>query len=148
MDTTVLLVFVALITFFFVKYFNAEDPMPDTESEYVWVTRNIDQVLVMFPHTDTAALAYALSRTRSVEGCIEKLLAGETLPAPPEESRYHGWNLTLEGMDLASARTTTTVTSDSGDVGERRNGEPSQDDLIKRYNLQNRVYIEDVEEEG
>ncbi|CCG83495.1 protein of unknown function [Taphrina deformans PYCC 5710] len=109
METILLLIIIAVISFFFLQYFKAEDPTPNTESELVWVTRNIDNVLVLFPNEDHSALAYELSRSRSVESCIEKLLAGEKLPTPPEDSRYHGWDLKLEGSDLASARTVRTA---------------------------------------
>lgn len=129
MDGVVLFVIVALIAFFFLKYFSAESPPAGTDSEFTWVTRNIDQVLVMFPNAMQAAVAFELSKSRSVELTIEKLLSGQHLPAPPTDSRYHGWSSHYAGSDLASAQTSYTTSS-----------EPTKEDLIKRYNLQNRIY--------
>lgn len=141
MDGLYLFFIVVLIAFFFLKYFSAESPASGTDSEFTWVSRNIDQVLVMFPNANAAAVAYDLSRTRNVEETIEKLLNGSQLPTPPRESRYHEW---------AQAPPTTPrgqSSATSGSNGSAGADEPTREDLIKRYNLQNRIYTQPAQTE-
>lgn len=133
MDGIVLFIVVTLIAFFFLKYFSAEAPPAGTDSEFTWVTRNIDQVLVMFPSANQSAVAWELSKNRSVEETIEKLLNETILPMPPRDSRYFEWT----GTTFTSGTTPVTNTGASP-----ASSEPTRDDLIKRYNLQNRVFAE------
>lgn len=133
MDGIVLFIVVSLIAFFFIKYFSAEAPPAGTDSEFTWVTRNIDQVLVMFPNVNQSAVAWELSKNRSVEETIEKLLNEAILPMPPQDSRYAEWS----GSSFAPSSTSNPNASTTNSSSE-----PTRDDLIKRYNLQNRVYAE------
>lgn len=146
MDSIVLFIIVAFIAFLFLKYFSADSPPPGTDSEYTWVSRNIDQVLVMFPNTDTNAIAYDLSKTRSVEETIEKLLAGQDLPSPPITSRFHDF-ANRSDTNTSSAASTSSSNSRANTRNGTNTNEPTKEDLIKKYNLQNRVYADPLTSE-
>lgn len=140
MDGIILFVVVAFIAFFFLKYFSAESPAPGTDSEFSWVSRNIDQVIVMFPNADANAIAYDMSKTRSVEETIEKLLSGQTLPRPPIESRYY--DFARSSASPSNPGTQNTANSNrAASMSSSSVNEPTKEDLIKKYNLQNRVYV-------
>lgn len=144
MDGIILFLVVAFIAFLFLKHFSAEAPSPGTDSEFTWVSRNIDQVLVMFPNSDTNAIAYDLSRTRNVEETIEKLLGGQPLPRPPIESRYFDFarrSMTSTSSIGTGGSNGGVASATNGSAGSNPN-EPTKEDLIKRYNLQNRVYAD------
>lgn len=88
----------------------------------------------MFPNTPASHIAYDLSRTRSVEATIEKLLSGVQLQRAPAGSRYATWS---ESADTQAA--SSSVSSQGTSAANAASKGLTKDDLIKRYNLEGRV---------
>ncbi|KAI5453926.1 hypothetical protein NCC49_004921 [Naganishia albida] len=94
----------------------------------------IQNVHAAFPHISHSAIAYSLSKTRSVQATSEAILEQGFLPEPPASFPTHPY-ITSLAPPPPQPSTPTTATADKPQINH-----PS---LIERYNLTSAVRAQD-----